>query len=77
LWIVFRDPVSPFLHLDKYVFALVEDKDIHVFRQHLLDRMGGRAYDFDPDVYYLQQFVTTNDDVEFYVRRYTAWTNVS
>ncbi len=73
MWIVFRDPKSPFLHLDKYVFALVEDKDIFQYREELVHRVGGRTYDFDPDVFFLQQFVTSKDDVEFYARRYEAW----
>lgn len=73
MWIVFRDPKSPFLHLDKYVFALVEDKDIFEYREELVRQTQGRSYDFDPDVFFLQQFVTGRDDVEFYVRRFVPW----
>jgi hypothetical protein len=73
MWIVFRDPKSPFLHLDKYVFALVEDKDIFQYREELVHRVGGRTYDFDPDVFFLQQFVTSKDEVEFFARRFTPW----
>ena len=73
MWIVFRDPKSPFLHLDKYVFALVEDKDIYEYREQLFRSVGGRTYDFDPDVFFVQQFVTGRDETEFYARRCEAW----
>jgi hypothetical protein len=73
MWVVLRDPVSPFLHLDKYVFALVEDKDIFEFREDLVRRMGGNSYEFNSDVFFLQQFVTTKDDVHFFVRRFDVW----
>ena len=75
MWVVLRDPKSPFLHLDKYVFALVEDKDIFEYREHLFRNVGGRTYDFDPDVFFLQQFVTSKTDEEFYVRRFVSWVN--
>lgn len=75
MWIVFRDPKSPFLHLDKYVFALVEDKDIYAYREDLVQWTQGRSYDFDPDVFFLQQFVTGRDDMEFYARKFVPWTN--
>lgn len=73
MWIVFRDPKSPFLHLDKYVFALVEDKDIFAYREELVHNTVGRSYDLDPDVFFLQQFVTSRDETEFYARRVVPW----
>jgi hypothetical protein len=72
MWVIFRDPKTPFLHLDKYVFALVEDTDIATYHAGLLARVGGRTHDIDPDVFFLQQFVSSADDVEFYARRFTV-----
>ena len=73
MWIVFRDPQTPFLHLDKYVVALVEDKDIRAYQSDLLRRIGGRAYEFELEVLYLQQFVTGQDETEYYARRVVPW----
>jgi hypothetical protein len=73
MWIVFRDPQTPFLHLDKYVVALVEDKDIRAYQADLCRRIGGRVYEFDSDVLYLQQFVTGQDETEYYARRVVPW----
>lgn len=73
MWIVFRDPKTQFLHLDKYAFALVEDKDILAYREELVRQTQGRSYDFDPEVFFLQQFVCGQGDIEFYVRRFVPW----
>ena len=70
MWIVFRDPLTAFNHVDKFVVDLVEDNEILTYQA----QMGaGRAYDIMFDVYFLQQFFSSKDDVEYFVRRYKTW----
>lgn len=70
---MFRDPQTPFLHLDKYVVALVEDTDIRAYQSDLVGRIGGRIYEIDTEVLYLQPFVTGQDETEYYARRVMTW----
>lgn len=74
MWIVFRDPKTIFNHLDKFVLELIEDEHIHVYQTKMSQTIGGRAHDFMDDVYFLQPFFTSKDDVAYFARRYTIWT---
>ena len=73
MWIVFRDPKTVFNHLDKYVFEVVADEDIRKYQKGMGETIGGRAHDFMEDVYFLQPFFTSKDDVEYFVRKYKVW----
>ena len=73
MWIVFRDPITAFNHLDKYVFELVEDKDILAFQEKLHAVVGGRKREFHHDVYFLQEFLSSADDVHYVARKYNVW----
>ena len=73
MWIVFRDPKTIFTHLDKNVVEVVEDDDIRAYQAQLKDVIGGRCHDFLPDVYFLQPFFTSKEDVEYFVRKYKTW----
>jgi len=73
MWVIFRDPKTAFNHPDKYVFEMVADNDILKYQKGMGEIIGGRAHDFLQDVYFLQPFFTSKDDVEYYVRRYIPW----
>ena len=73
MWVIFRDPKTAFNHPDKYVFEMVADEDILAYQKGMGEIIGGRAHDFLQDVYFLQPFFTSKDDVEYYVRRYIPW----
>ncbi len=77
MWIVFRDPLTIFNHLDKYVFELIEDDDILAFQETLQATVGGRKREIHQDVYFLQPFFTSKDDVEYFARRYNRWQSTS
>lgn len=73
MWIVFRDPKTIFNHPDKYVFEMVGDEDIIKYQKGMGDVIGGRSHDFLQDVYFLQPFFTSKDDVDYFVRKYKPW----
>ena len=73
MWIVFRDPKTIFTHLDKYVVEVVADEDIRTYQAQMKEVLGGRSHDFLADVYFLQPFFTSKDDVEYFVRKYKPW----
>lgn len=73
MWVIFRDPKTAFNHPDKYVFEMVEDEDILKYQKGMSEILGGQAYDFHQDVYFLQPFFTSKDDVEYFVRKYKPW----
>jgi hypothetical protein len=73
MWVIFRDPNTAFNHLDKYVHEIVEDKDILTYQIALHERSGGRIHELNQTVFFLQQFVTTQEDVEYFARRYNTW----
>jgi hypothetical protein len=73
MWVIFRDSKSSFEHLDKYVVDMVADEDIAAYQQHLLKMHGGNAQEFHRDVYFLQAFLRTEKDVDYFIRKYRPW----
>lgn len=73
MWIVFRDPKTAFNHPDKYVFEMVADEDILAYQKQMKEAIKGRVHEIMQDVYFLQPFFTSKDDVEYYVRKYSPW----
>lgn len=77
MWILFRDPRTVFNHLDKFVVEVVADGDIHAYQQQMMATLGGRAHEFHDDVYFLQPFFTSKDDVNYFARKYKTWQTTS
>jgi hypothetical protein len=73
MWVIFRDPNTVFTHLDKFVYQLVNDEDILTYQRALRERSGGRMHEVNQSVFFMQQFLTTDDDVEYFARRYNTW----
>lgn len=73
MWVIFRDPKTVFNHLDKFVLEVVEDEEIQVYQKQLVETLGGRAHEFHQDVYFLQQFFTSKQDVSYFARKYKSW----
>jgi hypothetical protein len=70
MWVIFRDPKTAFNYLDKHVLEMVADEDILEYQRQMGE---GRTHDINLDVYFLQQFFTSKDDVEYFARRYKPW----
>jgi hypothetical protein len=70
MWIIFHDSKSIFTHVDKNVFALVEDKDILEFQTHLAARLRAQAHTVVEQSDYLQNFVGN----DYFARRYLPMT---
>jgi len=70
MWVIFRDPKTVFNYLDKNVLELVADEDILTYQKQMGD---GRAYEIMPNVYFLQHFFSSHDDVEYFARKYKTW----
>ncbi len=73
MWVIFRDPKTIFNHPDKYVFEMVEDEDILTYQKGMSDVIGGRCHEFMQDVYFLQPFFTSKEEVDYFVRKYKPW----
>lgn len=73
MWIIFRDPVTPFMHLDKYVVAIVSDDDILAYQAMLHTALGGRLIELNLSAWFLQPMVVSKDDIEYFARRYSPW----
>ena len=52
---------------------MVGDDDILTYQKGMSDVIGGRCHDFLQDVYFLQPFFTSKDDVDYFVRKYKPW----
>jgi len=70
MWVIFHERKSMFTHVDKNVFALVEDKDIHVFQQCFSKATGETCHPVIEECMYLQNFVGN----EYFARRYDPMT---
>lgn len=57
MWVIFYEGKSMFEHIDKNVFALVEDKDILAFQTNLSIATGETSHSFLEDSTFLQNFV--------------------
>lgn len=73
MWVIFRDPKTVFNHLDKFVLEVVEDNAILDYQTQLSNTLGGRAHEFHRDVYFLQPFFTSKQDVDYFARKYKSW----
>jgi hypothetical protein len=73
MWIIFRDPNTIFLDMDKYVASVIADDDILAFQTDLIRLLGGRPHTIDTDVYFLQPFATSEAGTPYFARRYKAW----
>lgn len=73
MWVIFRDPKTVFNHLDKFVLEVVEDEEILAYQAQLTETLGGRTHEFHRDVYFLQPFFTSKQDVDYFVRKYKPW----
>ena len=73
MWVIFRDPNTAFNHLDKFVYQIVEEEEILAYQRALHERSGGRMHELNQSVFFIQQFLTTQDDVEYFARRYNTW----
>lgn len=74
MWIIFRDPQTVFNHLDKFVYEVVGDDDVTEYQARMKDAIGGRTHQFLRDVYFLQPFFTSNQDIQYFIRKYASWT---
>lgn len=75
MWIVFRDPKTVFTHLDKYVVEVVDDADIEAYQRRLHETVGGHAHEFHREVYFLQPFLSSAQEIDYFVRKYKPWSN--
>ena len=74
LWVIFRDPNTQFTDLDKYVYQVVDDKDILADQTMLASTQTGEAEPFLSIVPFIQPFVRTDKGM-YYIRRYSLWLN--
>lgn len=70
MWVIFHERRSMFTHIDKNVFALVEDKDIVEFQKNLSKTTGQTSHSLLEDSNFLQNFVGN----EYFARRYLPMT---
>lgn len=77
MWAIFRDPNTVFNSLDKYTIELVDDKDILAYQEHLFATVGGLKFELHPEVFFVQRFLRSSTDVEYFARKYNPWTNAS
>ena len=77
MWIVFRDPNTVFLNLDKYIYELVSDEDILEYQNNLKKRVDGFSYEILENVYFLQPFVCSKDGQEYYIRKYEVYDSIN
>jgi len=66
MWVIFHEHRSIYTHIDRNVFALVEDKDIHEFQKQLVKTTGGVSYPVVDYCGHLQNFVGN----DYFARRY-------
>ncbi len=57
MWVIYRNPNSHHVHIDKYVYGLVEDKDIIEFQNKLAETLKKTPNELILGVTYLQNFV--------------------
>ena len=74
MWVIYRDPRNHHDHIDKYVYGVVEDKDILAFQQKLAETLKKTPDELIPGLQYLQGFVGS-----YFARHYvpmTQYTNM-
>lgn len=57
MWVIYRDPHNHHDHIDKYVYGVVEDKDILAFQQKLAETLNKTPDEIIPGLPHLQGFV--------------------
>lgn len=70
MWVIFYESITIFTHIDKSIFALVEDKDILEYQKSLVASTGQMSHELTLDHIYLQNFVGNR----FFARRYVPTT---
>jgi len=70
MWVIFHDGSSRFTHIDKNVFALVEDKDILEFQVMLSCATGEMTHVLIENSMFLQNFVGN----DYFARKYVPMT---
>ncbi len=73
MWVIFRDPETAFLDMDKYIVDVIADDDILAYQTHLLRTYGGQGHEVQTYVYFLQPFATTASGVCYFARKYKTW----
>lgn len=70
MWVIFHDGSNRFTHIDKNVFALVEDKDILEFQVMLSCATGEMTHVLIENSMFLQNFVGN----DYFARKYVPMT---
>jgi len=70
MWVIYRDPKTPYTHLDKNVLCLVEDQHILAYQTTLARIVNQDITPLVDDATYLQPFV----GIAYYARRYEPTT---
>lgn len=70
MWVIFHEHRSMYTHIDRNVFALVEDKDIHEFQRQLVTKTGDMSHPVVDYCGHLQNFVGN----DYFARRYIPMT---
>lgn len=70
MWVIFHECRSMFTHIDKNVFALVEDKDILEFQKNLAKTTGEISHVLLEDGKFLQNFVGN----EYFAKKFMPMT---
>jgi hypothetical protein len=73
MWIIFRDPNTIFVDMDKYVASVIADADILAYQAFLVKVLGGHPRPIDTEVYFLQPFARTEAGTPYFARRYKTW----
>jgi len=74
MWVIYRDPRNHYDNIDKYVYGVVEDKDVLEFQQKLAETLKKTPDELIPGLPYLQGFVGS-----YFARHYvpmTQYTNM-
>jgi hypothetical protein len=75
MWIIFRDPETAFLDMDKYIADVIADDDILDYQRFLVKTLGGQFHTIHTNVYFMQPFATTASGMAYFARRYKTWVN--
>lgn len=70
MWVIFYEHSSIFIHIDRNIFGLVEDKDILEFQKSLAASTGEMSHELTRECLYLQNFVGN----QYFARRYVPKT---
>lgn len=70
MWVIFHERRTIFTHIDKNVFALVEDKDVVEFQKNLAETNGQMVHPVIEHCLHLQNFVGN----EYFARKFVPMT---